>query len=149
MKRFIDVHTGEVMAGQGEVVLMSDAKGGAMVLVAYDAAHKIGALAQALFNGYQLRQHNGTHRLRDATLAIDEMIADMALLGADREAIEVSLVVGDRQPTKTVEPDFEKSLNETVELLRQRHVKIHENIVPEDSLAHVSLDVNSGVISYS
>jgi chemotaxis receptor (MCP) glutamine deamidase CheD len=149
MKRFIDVHTGEVMAGQGDVVLKSDTKENAVVIVAYDAAHKIGALAHALFVGdFAVRRHHA-HRLREASAAIDEMIADMALLGADRDSIEVSLVVSETSQNGKADPKIEKSLKETLRLIRERKVRIKENFAGDNSSAQVLFDVGSGVISYS
>jgi len=135
------------MAGHGEVVLNSETRNGDMVIVAYEAAHKIGALAHALFLGDYAVKHNGINRLREASVAIDEMIADMALLGADRDAIEVSLVLGDNHHSDKVNPEFEKSLHETLDLLRERHVKFRDNITGDNGMAKVSLDVESGTIS--
>lgn len=143
MKRFIDVHTGEVMAGQGEVVLQSDAKGGSMVIIAYDASHKIGALAHAILAGRHMIK-----RLPGAETAIDEMITDMAMLGAQRDEIKVSLVV-DNLGSSNGSTEYAHGLNQTIELLKQRHVQVQENIMPGNGSAHVALDVESGVISYS
>ena len=87
MKRFIDVHTGEVMAGCGEVVLKSDAQSACLVFAAYDSVRKIGALAHTMFFSNHSDRKSDFVNVQDASRAIDEMIEDMALLGANKDDV--------------------------------------------------------------
>ena len=81
MKRLVDVHTGEIMAGSNETVLHSDSHNRCMVICAYDSTKKIGGLAHAMFlSAGRLNKKISRHTLKDAGGAIDEMIDDMLLL---------------------------------------------------------------------
>ena len=146
MKRFVDVHTGEVMAGQGEVVLKSDTNGGCLVIVAYDKLHKIGALAHAMFLSEQQRKN--CRKMRDAAAAINEMLEDMSLLGATANDIEVSLVAGENIPHEKDDPEYNHNIESTFNLLQQRHIKIREMASADPGTAHIALDVESGDILY-
>ncbi len=77
MKRLVDVHTGEVMAGSEETILHSDSHNRCMVICAYDNTKKVGGLAHAMFLSGKLNKKCSNSILRDAGGAIDEMIADM------------------------------------------------------------------------
>jgi len=148
MKRFIDVHKGEVMAGQGEVVLHSDSKEPCLVIVARDPDNKIGGLAHAVFMSGRLDKKWHSSAIRDAAGAIDEMIKDMTLIGASRENIEVSLVAGENVPHDKNDPEYFKNLDSTIDLLKQKRVKLVEHPEKDIGPMHVALDVNTGTISY-
>ena len=147
MKRFIDVGRGEIMAGQGEVVLKSKADRACLVIVAYDAAKKIGGLAHAMFLGNGLAQKRISGRIRDAAGAIDEMLKDMTLLGASRNDIEVSLVTGENVPPHSQDdPDYTRNIDSAIEILKKKNVRIKDNTAHDVGPMHVSLDVASGNI---
>ena len=148
MKRFIDVPTGEVMAGQGDVVLKSATAGACMVIAAYDSVRKIGGLAHAMFMEGGLDEKRDFSVLNIATKAIDEMIKNMTLLGADQEDIEVRLVAGENiHPTQNDHGTI-RSISSTIELLRQKHLRCIDHTDHDAGNLHVSLDVQSGQISY-
>ena len=88
MKKFIDVHAGEVMAGQGEVVLKSDSNRACVVIAAHDSIKKIGGLAHSMFLA-GLRNIKEESIREEAAKAIDEMLNDMSILGADLDNIEI------------------------------------------------------------
>lgn len=145
MKRFIDVHNGEIMAGQGEVILKSDAESACLIIAAYDPTKKIGALAHAMFeNGHP---HHASPILRNASQAIDEMIKDMSLLGSKTENIEVSVVAGENVRHQTDDPVYHQSIHEVVDVLKKRSLRFSQKLTEEIGSAHLALDVESGKIS--
>lgn len=148
MKRMIDVHAEDVMAGQGDVVLKSDAHRACIVMVAYDANKKIGALAHALYPVNNAFRRNHISRLHDLTSAVDEMIKDMVLLGSDPESIEVSLVTGENLPQEKHDDKYLQELHQAVALLKERHVRIRDHVEEEIGMSHVAFDVDSGKINY-
>ena len=148
MKRMIDVHTGEVMAGQGDVVLKSDTNNACMVIVAYDALHKIGGLAHALFRGNNGGASLHAHALREASYAIDEMVKDMTLLGSETADIEVELVTGENVPHEKNDPNFKESLALALDLIQRKNMRLRKDTVEDVGRSHVSLDVSNGSISY-
>ncbi|MCK5579956.1 MAG: hypothetical protein KAJ18_01640 [Candidatus Omnitrophica bacterium] len=148
MKKMIDVHRDEIVAGQGEVVLESDASGACLVIVARDAIKKIGGLAHAMFYSSFAERRKSSVVLRNASEAIDEMIENMSLIGADRDNIEVSLITGENVLHESNDTEYTRNLNFAADILRQKHVKFRENSVQDVGGAHVALDVESGEILY-
>lgn len=148
MKRFINVHTGEVMAGKDEILLHSDTHAACMVIVAYDSKAKIGGLAHAMF-----RPHNGNKRkykiMRDAEHAIDEMVTDMTALGAIKDHIEVCLVTGENVPREEAGEEYVQNLNDVLAVLAQKKIRCKEETIKDIGRLHVTFDVESGDIIYN
>ncbi len=148
MKRLVDVHTGEVMAGSEETILHSDSHNRCMVICAYDSLRKIGGLAHAMFLSGRLNKKCSNSIVRDAGGAIDEMIADMLLLGASKDDIEVCLMTGENIPHRKDDPEYNKTLQEAIEILKEKHIRYREGAVTDAGDLHVSFDVESGHVSY-
>ena len=149
MKRFIDVHMGEVMAGKEDAVLHSDANNACLVIAAYDSVHKIGGLAHAMFvstNGVVRRKNQP--KSRDASSAIDEMIKDMELLGSNKEDIKICLVTGENVPHEKDDPDYQKTIDNVINILKEKDIKFGEKTVTDIGDMHVALDVGTGTISF-
>lgn len=148
MKRLIDVHTGEVMAGSEETVLHSDSHNRCMVICAYDSMRKIGGLAHAMFLSGRLNKKCSSSIVRDAGGAIDEMIDDMLLLGASKDDIEVCLMTGENVPHRKDDPEYNRTLEEAIEILKEKHIRYRDGAVSDAGDLHVSFDVETGHISY-
>ena len=89
----IDVYTGEVKAGGENTILKSNAIGSCVVIAAYDASKKVGALAHVMLPG-AAPEGKTFQRTRFAADSIEEMINRMTHLGAHKDDIEVCLVGG-------------------------------------------------------
>ena len=148
MKRLVDVHTGEVMAGSEETILHSDSHNRCMVICAYDSTKKVGGLAHAMFLSGKLHNKVSRPTLKDTSGAIDEMIDDMLLLGADKDEIEVCLMTGENIPHRKDDPEYNKTLQEAIEILKEKHIRYREGLVADAGDLHVSFDVETGHISY-
>ena len=136
------------MAGSEETILHSDSHNRCMVICAYDSMKKIGGLAHAMFLSGRLSKKVSSPTLRDASGAIDEMIDDMLVLGAYRNNIELCLMTGQNIPHRKDDPDYNKTLQEAIEILKEKHIKYREGIVSDAGDLHVSFDVETGHISY-
>lgn len=146
MKKFVHVHTGDVMAGNQDTVLESDATKACLVFAAYDSHKKIGGLAHALFLQSGLIKRKNYPLTRDTAGAIDEMIRDMMLLGSTKEDIEVCLVTAENVDHKTNDPNFIKSLKEAVDILKNKGIKIRKETTRDIGNLHATLDVETGEI---
>jgi len=150
MKRLIDVHKGEETAGRGDVVLKSDIRDtSCFVIVARDAAHKIGALAHAMFVTGGLKEKKDPVLAKEAKEAIDKMLSNMTLLGAAEKDIEVELVAGENVKHEGHDPEFNEEINRIHDILKDRHIKCRDEAVADLGSKHVALDVDSGKISYT
>lgn len=156
MKRFIGVHAGEIMTGRGETVLKSDTNSACLVIVAYDSTRKIGSLAHAVFMPMNGTNHNGSNHhskfssyIRDVSQAIDEMLTEMTLLGANKDEIEIRLVTGENVAHQQGDPHYFEPLNTTVDLIKQKHLRVTSDTAVDVGKGHVSLDVDTGMVSYT
>lgn len=144
MKRFIHVHSGEVMAGQGETILKSDSMRECLVIIAHDQVKKIGAIAHAMFS----RNGNGDKRKHLVGFApqdaIKEMLEDMRMLGSNEENIYVRVVAGENVPHDQSDPNYHRNIEDALQILRHRNIRINDDIVEEIGNTHVSLDVGTG-----
>jgi len=148
MKRLIEVPWGEVMAGKGEVVLNSNTDNECLVIAAYDAVKKIGCLAHAVFSDSKKLHRSCLSVMRNLTDAIDEMIKDMMMLGADQDDIEVALVAGENIPHAKDDPGYNGRINYVMEILAQRRIKCRSDRICDIGSSHVGLDVSSGKILF-
>ena len=73
--------------------MKSAAIGSCVVIAAYDAANKVGALAHVMLPGVS-PEKKASQRTRYAADAIEEMVNSMVRLGTGKENIEVCLVGG-------------------------------------------------------
>ena len=148
MKRFVDVHRGEIMAGKGEVVLRSDAQAPCLVIVARDGTKKVGGLAHAMFRTGGLDKEVHSAVLKDTEHAIEEMIDDMTMIGANRDDIEVSLITGENVQHDKGDPNYVETLHAALDILREKHIKMKDNVEEDAGDLHVILDVYTGEVSF-
>ena len=149
MKREIDVHTGEIMVAGEETILKSDTNSACLVFVAYDAEKKIGGLAHAMMLSGRFNHKSSSGVFREAGEAIDEMVEDMTLLGADKDHIEVRLVTGENIPHQQGDPDYQRNISSAYEILKRKHIKCDEKTLVDVGRSHVAFDVSTGDISYA
>lgn len=148
MKRFINVHTGEIMAGREDITLNSDTNSACMVIVAYDAIKKIGGLAHAMFLSNGKNKKNKFTLMTDASGAIDEMMDDMTGLGAEKENIKICLVSGENVRHEKNDPEYNKNIQDVMDVLKEKKIRFSEQIATDVGKLHISFDVESGAIKY-
>ncbi|MFH1359570.1 MAG: hypothetical protein ABIJ41_00845 [Candidatus Omnitrophota bacterium] len=146
MKRYIDVHTGEIMAGRGEVILKSDCRSACLVIAAYDAENKIGGLAHAFFSKGKYAGKQSYTRILDTSGAIEKMIEDMSFLGAHKECIEICLVSAENVPHEPHDLEYDHNIAKVIDLLRQKHIRFRDDSSTDIGNHHVALDVGSGSV---
>ncbi|MBU0468112.1 MAG: hypothetical protein KJ736_03475 [Candidatus Omnitrophica bacterium] len=149
MKRFVDVHMSEVMAGKSYTILHSDANNACLVIAAYDANHKVGGLAHAMFVSEECSKKLNHSYTRDAGKAIDEMIQDMELLGSSVDDIEVCLVTGENVPHQKGDLNYQNRIDSAIDLLKRKHIKFKQKTTIDIGDKHVSLDVSTGKLIYA
>lgn len=148
MKRFVDVPAEEIIAGNAETVLHSDSKRSCLVLCAYDSMKKIGGLAHAMFlSGPAAEKKHTSAAIREADRAIDEMLNDMMMMGAKKDNIEVCFIAGENVPHKKDDAEYNKTLRQALNVLKEKHVKYREDSLTDVGNKHVCFDVETGSVS--
>ncbi|HOD12806.1 MAG TPA: hypothetical protein PLO93_01495 [Candidatus Omnitrophota bacterium] len=147
MKRSVNVHKGEATAGCGEIILKSDVRDtSCFCIIARDAAHKIGALAHALFIHGGAKEKKDPLLNKEARQAIDKMLSNMTLLGAQPKDIEVEMIASENVRHDDPDQDFEEEVRCICDVLKERHIKCREHIVQDIGAHHAALDVETGKI---
>ena len=147
MKRFIDVHSGEVMAGLGDIVLKSETSNACLVIAAYESVHKVGALAHTIFSSNHHDLKMDFTMMEEASKAVDAMINDMTLLGADKNAIEVRFITGENIPHEQEDPIYNRNLTLAMEVLKEKQLRLREQPAKDVGRHHIALDVESGEVA--
>ncbi|MFC1461978.1 ATP-binding protein [Verrucomicrobiota bacterium] len=148
MKETIDVGTGEVAAGSGEVVLLSSAIGSCVVIAAYDSVKRTGALAHVMLPGKSPKPADAG-RTRYAADAIEAMRRKMVALGSGWDDIEVCVVGGGnilQRPGDTVCRD---NIQSVLGLLTATGFRIVAKAVGGTEGRNVSFDIGRGTVLYT
>jgi len=148
MKKSIHVSTGEVNAAIEDAILKSAAIGSCVVIAAYDATNKTGAMAHVMLPGVSPEKTN-TPRTRYAADAIAEMIAMMTQLGTDPKNIEVCLVGGANVLKRADDTIGQNNIDSVIELLTKQNIEIKAKSVGGFERMSVSLDIENGTVYHS
>ncbi len=146
MKEIIDVNTGQVKLGRGEVILRSLAIGSCIAVAAYDSKAKIGAMAHIMLPGSA--PGKSSERTKYAANAIDEMIGMMVQADSQRSNIEVCLVGAGNVLQKEDDAICAANMQSTTRLLEERNIPIRATALGGTERKSIFLDVESGNVSY-
>ncbi|MFC2048586.1 chemotaxis protein CheD [Elusimicrobiota bacterium] len=146
--KVIDVYTGEVKIGSGNVILRSMALGSCVAVVVYDTKSKTGGIAHVLLPGKSPRG-NKINRRKYAFYAIDELIEKMLNSGAKRTNIKASIVGGGNVLKKKDDTISKANVHSVIECLTKKKIGIIGSSVGGIERRSVSLDIESGDILFS
>jgi len=145
MKEIIDVNTGYIVLGEGNVILRSVALGSCIAAVAYDSKKKIGAIAHIVLPGKA--PENFLEKTKYAADAIDEMIGRMLKKGSKHSNIEVCLVGGGNVLKRKDDTICAANIESTTQLLNNKNIPIRATALGGTKRKSISLDVESGAVS--
>lgn len=146
MREIIDVNTGQVKLGRGEVLLRSLAIGSCIAVAAYDSKAGIGAMAHIMLPGSAPVKFS--ERTKYAANAIDEMIGMMLEAGSKNGNIEVCLVGAGNVLQKEDDTICVANMQSTTRLLEERNIPIRATVLGGTERKSIFLDVESGNVSY-
>lgn len=147
-KETIYVLTGEVKAGNKSALLISSAIGSCVVIAAYDAKEKVGALAHILLPG-RAPENKETQKNRYAANAIEELIRRMNMLGTKGNNIEVCLVGGANVLKRKDDATGLNNLSFVNDILKKERIQVKAKSVGGTERRSIALDVENGSIYYS
>lgn len=148
LKKTIYVLTGEVKAGNKSTLLISSAIGSCVVIAAYDAKEKVGALAHIMLPG-KAPTNKETQKNRYAANAIEELIRRMNMLGTKENNIEVCLVGGANVLKKKDDATGLNNLSSVNDILKKERIQVKAKSVGGTERRSIALDVENGSIYYS
>ncbi len=146
MKDIIDVNTGQVKLGKGEVILRSLAIGSCVAIAAYDSSAGIGAMAHTMLPGRAPEKF--LEKAKYAANAIDIMIGMMLDVGSQKADIEVCLVGAGNVLKKEDDTICHANMQSTTRLLDERDIPIRATVLGGTERKSIFLDIETGNVSY-
>lgn len=146
MKEIIDVNTGQVRLGRGEVILRSLAIGSCIAVAAYDSEARIGAMAHIMLPGSA--PEKSSERTKYAANAIDEMIGLMLEAKSRNGNVEVCLVGAGNVLQKEDDTICVANMQSITRLLDERNIPIRATVLGGTERKSMFFDVESGNVSY-
>jgi chemotaxis protein CheD len=147
MKEIVDINTGEVKVGSGNIILRSVAIGSCVVIAAYDSSEKAGALAHIMLPGSA--PEKSQEKTKYAANGINEMLRLMTCAGIKKDNIEVCLVGGGNVLKKKDDNICRENIKSTARLLRKEGIPIKATVLGGAKRKGVSLNIESGSIFYT
>ena len=146
MKDIIDVNTGQVRLGRGNVVLRSLAIGSCIAAAGYDFRAGIGAVAHIMLPGSAPEE--SPEKTRYAENAIEEMVGLMVYGGSQKGNIEVCLVGAGNVLKKDDDTICVDNIRSTVRVLEERGIPIRATALGGTERKSIFLDIETGKITY-
>ena len=146
MEEIIDVNTGQVRFGRGDVVLRSLAIGSCIAVAAYDAEARVGALAHIMLPGKA--PEDCPEKTRYAEDAIAEMIGLMVHGGSDESGIEVCLVGAGNVLQKEDDTICLANTRSTVRIFEERNIPIRATALGGTERRSIFLDIGTGRVTF-
>jgi len=147
MKDIIDVNTGQVISGRGNVILRSLAIGSCIAVAAYDFTAGIGAMAHIMLPGRA--PENSNEKTRYAEDAIEEMIGLMVFGRSQKSHIEVCLVGAGNVLKRKDDTICVDNIRSTIRILQERDITIRATALGGTKRKSVFLDIETGYVTYS
>ncbi|MBF0521918.1 MAG: PAS domain S-box protein [Candidatus Omnitrophica bacterium] len=148
MSKIKDVMTGEVAVGRAGDLLKSSAIGSCVIVSAYSLQKKVGGLAHVMLPWYSPHEET-PQKTRYAGNAIDELLRQMEVLGADINDLEVCLVGAGNVLKRSDDTTAKNNLDSVTELLRKKKIKIKAESVGGTTRRSVLFDIDKGNVFYT
>ena len=147
-EKIIYVHTGEVKTSANGTVLKSSPIGSCIAIAAFDPLGQIGAMAHFMLPG-KAPVDKDYEKAKYASNALKELITGMGMLGANKKNIEVCIVGGANVMKRKDNTIADENIVSALSLLQKRHIKIRARSIGGTKRRSVSLNMESGRVSYT
>ncbi len=148
-KRVIDVQTGQVRSGQGNVVLRAVALGSCLAIVLYDPARKNGAMAHVMLPGKAPAKTGLPERTKYAADAIDALIEIMAQMGSKEDDLCAAVVGGANVLKRQKDTIARDNVESNLRILEEKKLNLVAKHTGGYKRRNISIDLEKGIISYT
>ncbi len=149
MKNIIDVQIGKVKTAEGKVILQSKAIGSCIAIIAYDPTRNIGSLAHVMLPGKAPADKEPSEKTKYAADAIDAMLSSLSHLGSKNDDLELTLIGAGNVLNRADDTICKDNIESTLQLLREKGLKLRARALGGTERRSVSLDVERGTVSYA
>ncbi|MDZ7724463.1 MAG: chemotaxis protein CheD [candidate division KSB1 bacterium] len=147
-KKEINVATGQVKTGTTSCVLVSSAIGSCVVITAYNAEHRIGALAHIMLPG-RAPETSFLPKTRYAADAIESMLQLLRQSGADLSALDICLIGGGNVLQRKNDQICKANLDSVHRILNEKQLPIRAKAIGGVERRTVRFDLKNGKVFYT
>ncbi len=147
MKEIIDVNSGQVRLGRANEILRSTAIGSCIVIAAYDARTKTGALAHIMLPGKA--PVNEPAKAKYAEDAVRQMAEQMTRAGAAKDSIQACLVGAANVLKEKDDTVCAENTASVTACLRKNEIAVKATALGGTKRKGLSLDIDSGCVFYT
>ncbi len=144
--KVVDVNTGEVKIGVGEVVLRSNAIGSCIVVVVYNPEARTGGLAHIMLPGASRNKKVNTKYADDAIL---ELLDKLLNLGIPKSKLTACVVGAGNVLKRENETLCMANINYVTGLLERFDIPVNAQSLGGVERRSVVLDVATGTVNYT
>jgi len=139
--------TGEVKAGNKDVILKSSAIGSCIVITAYDKINKVGAMAHIMLPE-KSPENKDSQKTRYAFNAIDELMNILTKFGAEESNVE-SCIVGGANILQSENDIGQDNISSVEKILREKQILVTARSLGGIERRSITLDVRTGLLMCS
>lgn len=145
MLREIDIATGEVGVASGEAVIVANALGSCVAVIAFAPDVRAGGIAHVMLPGKAPRGY-AAERFRYAADAIDELLCRLAHYGARRESLAVFLAGGGNVLMRDDDTICAANVSSVQAILGEKELEVHRGALGGTVRRRVRLLLPSGTV---
>lgn len=140
-----EVSTGEVRTSRGDRILVSNALGSCVAVVAFDSVMRIGGIAHVMLPGTAGHRH-GAERLRYAEESIEELLHRVKALGSQLSNLATVLAGGGNVLYRPDDTICTLNIQSVTEILRRLAIPVLARSLGGTKRRRVKLDLASGCV---
>lgn len=148
-RRVIDVQTGRVRGGHGNVVLRAIALGSCLAIVLYDPARKNGAMAHVMLPGKAPPKTEPSERTKYAADAIDALMEIMAQMGSRKNDFCAAVVGGANVLKRQTDTIARDNVESNLRILEEKKLNVVAKHIGGYERRNAYIDLEKGIISYA
>ena len=144
MGNIIDVATGEVKVGRKNEILVSNALGSCVAVIAIDMEQKIGGIAHVMLAGKS--PANEKQKTKYAFNAINELFKKLQEIDSGEGNLKVFIAGGGNVLKLKDDTVCEANIKSTIEFLSSKGINIHKKAVGGTERRTVRLDISNRTV---
>lgn len=146
MNNIIDIATGEVKVGKNSEMLVSNAIGSCIAVIALDTEQKIGGIAHVMLSGRAPdHEQNKTKYVHNA---IEELFRKMCACECVENNLKVFIAGGGNVMKSKDDNICRDNIRSTVEFLKSKGINIFKKAVGGNERRAVRLDIYNSIVYY-
>lgn len=147
MQEVIDVNTGEVFVGSGQLTIRAMAIGSCIAIAVFDPKTKIAGMAHIMLAGQAPERFSEI--IKYAFDGIEHMLDLMSDAGSSLNDIEVCLVGAGNILRRKDDTICEANIESVTRILKEKNIAVKASVLGGTKRKSVFIDIDNGLVSYT